>query len=390
MNHAVLRCSSILLALAASGAMAGNIVHDGSLGPAKTLNGPNYTILPSDGRQVGGNLFHSFAKLNLSAGDVATFTGPTSVRNVLARVTDGTASEIDGTLRSSIPGANVFFMNPAGIVFGPNSALDIDGAFVATTADVIKLADGGKFSGDTVANNSVLSSADPSAFGFLKAQARPIVVSGNASTNSTARLITRPGKTLSIVGGDATVSSGELSAPSGRINLISVQSPGEVSGDLVSADASAADVSSFTSLGVAGINNFSSADVSGDSAGKLVVRAGTLSMDLFSLIAASAEDLDSPFSGIDLALRDSLDMSRGSIISASTSGTANGPPIRIIARMLAGSSATIRTSSRHPSRLPQAALATAATLNCIFDGLTCSAVHSCPAVCWPRGQVVTS
>src|SRR4051812_18710235 len=99
-----LRRYSILIALAAaSRAMAGTVVHDGSLGPSKTLSGPNYTIMPSDGRQVGGNLFHSFSKFNLTAGETADFTGPTSVRNVLARVTNRESSQIDGTLRCSIP-----------------------------------------------------------------------------------------------------------------------------------------------------------------------------------------------------------------------------------------------------------------------------------------------
>src|SRR5688572_29189882 len=175
----MLRRTIVLLTLIASGALAGTVVHDGSLGPGKTLQGPNYTILPGDGRQVGGNLFHSFSKLNLAAGESAIFTGPTSVHNVLARVTDGTRSEIDGTLRCSIPGANLFFMNPAGMVFGPNSAIDIDGAFVATTADVINLGDGGRFAGDTVAENSVLTSADPSAFGFLKTKPASIVLAGD-------------------------------------------------------------------------------------------------------------------------------------------------------------------------------------------------------------------
>jgi len=209
----------MLIALAASSAVAGTVVHDGAIGPSRTLSGPNFIISPSDGKQVGGNLFHSFRTLNLAAGETADFTGPSSVRNVLARVTDGKASEIDGMIRCAIPGANVFLMNPAGMIFGPNSALDIDGAFVATTADVIKLADGGRFAGDTVADNSVLTSADPSAFGFLKTKPARISIS---NANGRTQLQAANKKTLSLVAGGVEISNGEINAPSGRVNLIAV------------------------------------------------------------------------------------------------------------------------------------------------------------------------
>ncbi|MCA3150198.1 MAG: filamentous hemagglutinin N-terminal domain-containing protein, partial [Rhodocyclaceae bacterium] len=88
------------------------IVTDGTLGAASTLSGANVTIPASLGRQAGANLFHSFATFNVSTGGSAMFSGPVSVGNVLARVTGGTASSINGKLGTSIAGANLYLINP--------------------------------------------------------------------------------------------------------------------------------------------------------------------------------------------------------------------------------------------------------------------------------------
>ncbi len=121
---------------------------DGSVGPARSLSGPNFAVTPNLGRQVGGNLFHSFRQLDLAKGETATFTGPPSVQRVLTRVTGGTASSIDGTIRCTIPNADFSLVNPAGVVFGPNAALDVQGSFAVTTANYLRLADGGLFCRD--------------------------------------------------------------------------------------------------------------------------------------------------------------------------------------------------------------------------------------------------
>src|SRR5712664_4225164 len=74
---------------------AQSITTDGSLGPAQTLVGPNYTISAGLGQQVGGNLFHSFGVFGLPTGSTATFTGPGTATDVLGRVTAGSASSIN-------------------------------------------------------------------------------------------------------------------------------------------------------------------------------------------------------------------------------------------------------------------------------------------------------
>ena len=123
----------VLCGLIATAHAATSITSDGTLGTTVTPSGNVYDI--GGGTIKGTNQFHSFGQFSVGAGDVANFTGPAGIQNIIGRVTGGTASQIDGTISSSIAGANLFLLNPAGIMFGPNASLAIDGSFHATTAD---------------------------------------------------------------------------------------------------------------------------------------------------------------------------------------------------------------------------------------------------------------
>ena len=180
-----------LMALLPATAWAQRITVDGRLSPAQTLAGPNYAITAGLGKQVGGNLFHSFGKFGLVQGESATFSGPVSVTNVVGRVTGGAASSIDGAVRSSIVGANLYLINPSGIVFGPNATVNVSGAFHAATADYVRFADGARFRA-TQPEGSTLTSAAPAAFGFLNPMPAAITVNG-------ARL--GPAPTIALTGG---------------------------------------------------------------------------------------------------------------------------------------------------------------------------------------------
>jgi large exoprotein involved in heme utilization and adhesion len=81
-------------------------------------------------------------------------------------VTGGSPSTIDGTINCSIAGANFFFINPFGVMFGPNAQVNVSGAFAVTTADYVKLGNGGRFDARNPAND-VLTAAPVTAFGFL-------------------------------------------------------------------------------------------------------------------------------------------------------------------------------------------------------------------------------
>jgi len=194
-----------------------------SAGARGTSLSGNMDIPAASGTQVGGNLFHSFRSFSVSTGESAMFSGPGSVTNILARVTGGTASSIDGRLGTSIQGANLYLMNPSGIVFGANASLDLTGSFHATTADSIKLGTGGVFYANEL-SSSVLTVDAPTAFGFIATHPASITFDG---TNLTVA----DGQSINIIGGDITATDTSLLAPSGSIQLVAVGSPGTVTND---------------------------------------------------------------------------------------------------------------------------------------------------------------
>ena len=118
------------------------VVLDGTLGPSGARVGPNYIVPQNVGRVRGANLFHSFSQFNVNSGESVTFTASDAdIANVIARVTGPGASNVDGLLRSAVPGANLFLINPNAIVFGPGAQIDVQGSFVATTASYVRLSD---------------------------------------------------------------------------------------------------------------------------------------------------------------------------------------------------------------------------------------------------------
>lgn len=264
------------------------ITLDGSLGPRGPLPGPHYRIPAEVGQIRGPNLFHSFGEFNVPTQGSATFVGPTTITNILGRVTGGNVSHIDGLLKSEIPGANLYLLNPNGVMFGPNARLEVSGSFHVSTADYLRLADGARFSA-RLSDTSTLSVAPPAAFGFLGSTPAAITVQGST-------LEVPEGQALSVIGGDAQIVGGRLTAPSGRINLASVASPGEVS-----LTASGLDVGSFAQLGNFHLSHGGLLDVRGPGGGTVVIRGGQLAMESAAIVAGTSGDIDG--GGIDIAVR---------------------------------------------------------------------------------------
>ncbi|HEY9671588.1 MAG TPA: filamentous hemagglutinin N-terminal domain-containing protein [Waterburya sp.] len=148
----------IPLALAITGAMTAfencafaQIVSDATLGNENSQVTPNVNVrgLPADliegGAIRGANLFHSFEQFNVGNGQRVYFANPAGIENILSRVTGNNLSNVLGTLGVD-GGANLFLLNPNGIIFGPNVKLDIAGSFVASTADRVVFNNGYQFS----------------------------------------------------------------------------------------------------------------------------------------------------------------------------------------------------------------------------------------------------
>lgn len=155
-------------------------VADDALGEERSIVTTNVTngipgSLINGGAQRGANLFHSFQAFSIDEGQAAYFANPDGVENILGRVTGGGRSDIFGQL-GVLGEANLFLMNPNGIVFGPNASLDIGGSFLATTADAIGFGEQGWFSATTPAVPSPLLTINPSAFFYSQMKISPITV----------------------------------------------------------------------------------------------------------------------------------------------------------------------------------------------------------------------
>jgi filamentous hemagglutinin family protein len=188
------------------------------------------------GATRGANLFHSFSELNVGEGQGAYFTNPAGIENILSRVTGGNPSEILGRLGVTGGDANLFLINPNGIIFGENASLDVGGSFVGTTANGIGLGEDGSFNA-TEPQTSNLLSVNPSALFFNAVAAQAIVNrSQAASPSGETNVLGQPvglqvpeGKSLALIGGDVFLEKGNLTATEGRIELGSVAGGGEVS-----------------------------------------------------------------------------------------------------------------------------------------------------------------
>ncbi len=211
------------------------VITDGTLGQQVNLPGPNFQITPDLGQQYGDNLFHSFQDFNLNSSESAIFSGPNSIQNIISRVTGGNPSNIDGLIRSTIPNADMYFLNPYGIMFGPNAQLDVQGSFHVSTADYLKLGNEGKFNAHNP-NDSLLTVAPVSAFGFLHDSIATITMQNSI-------LSVGESKSLSLVGGSIEINNTNLSAPSGQINIVGISSSNEVK-----QRENFIDISSFTKL----------------------------------------------------------------------------------------------------------------------------------------------
>ncbi|MBL8337466.1 MAG: filamentous hemagglutinin N-terminal domain-containing protein [Rhodoferax sp.] len=349
-NRACLGC--MLLALA--GASHAEAVFTGT---GAVISG-DMVVDASRGVTRGTNLFHSFSVFNVLAGESAVFSGPGGIRNVISRVTGGTSeitglksSLFDGPLSVAIPGANFFFINPNGVVIGANGSFSTSGSIYLSTADNLRLADGGVFHADPT-KNSVLTTAEPAAFGFLAATPAPITLYGPWLGAPYSPMPVPPGKTFALVGGAIDFGAGDygggaIVAPGATVSLSSVASAGEA----VLLEGGAIDVGGFPTLGAVrisggsfinvgdpgvfdGSGNFLGFDGDGSS-GSIIVRAGSLTLSPAGLLAQTFGDVDS--SGvIDIVVRGDLraetDPVSGFIsvlLAGSYGGLGKGPAVRL-------------------------------------------------------------
>jgi filamentous hemagglutinin family protein len=198
--------------------------------PDTTL--PNTSIVSSNcidceitgGTKVGRNLFHSFEQFSIVNGGRAFFNNAGEVQNIFARVTGRSISNIDGILQANGT-ANLFLLNPNGILFGRDASLNLGGSFFAMTGDRINFADGSQFNAANPQATPLLTVSAPIGLQFGQ-NAGVITNRSQSSINGELNTLHNPvglrvstGESLVLLGNGILMENGNLTARGGQVQL---------------------------------------------------------------------------------------------------------------------------------------------------------------------------
>jgi|GEM_PF-579060 filamentous hemagglutinin family protein len=301
------------------------IIPDNTLGSEQSIVNPiNSQRSEIEGGAIrGANLFHSFQEFNIQNGASVYFANPMGVENILSRVTGSNPSNILGTL-GVLGEANLFLINPNGILFGPNARLDLRGSFFASTADSIRLGENGEFSA-TQPNDNALLTVNPSALFInqLPLGNRSII---NQSTANGVGLQVKAGQTLGLIGGNIIIDGGILTAEQGQIELGSLGNNSTV--QLNSTNNSfTLDYSAVNQYQDIQVSNGALIDVSGERGGTIQIQGQAVSLTDSSIVQSNT--LGSEQGGSLTVNADRLTIREGAQIKSAIFGTGRGTHLNI-------------------------------------------------------------
>ncbi|MEG4272225.1 MULTISPECIES: two-partner secretion domain-containing protein [unclassified Microcoleus] len=310
------------------------IIPDNSLGTESSRTvGDTINNLPSDriegGATRGVNLFHSLREFNIRQGRGAYFANPSGIANIFTRVTGGNPSNILGVL--GVQGnANLFLLNPKGIVFGPNARLDLRGSFIGSTGSGVLFDNSFEFSAANPNAVPLLAINIPVGLRFRETPGAIVNASSVTQviqdTTIPVGLAVPPGQTLALVGGDLIFNNGFASAFSGNIQLGSVASPGLVSFNITPTGLGL-DYTNIANFGKIEFSGLSTVTASGPGGGAIALRGGNVTLrDRASLLSDTLGNIDGRDITVDAAQLRLLDQAS---ISTSTTATGNGGNVAI-------------------------------------------------------------
>ncbi len=260
--------------------LAQSIVPDRTLPVNSIVTNQGNTNLITGGTTAGSNLFHSFTQFSVPTGNTAYFNNSATIQNIITRVTGSSGSAIDGVLKANGT-ANLFLINPNGIVFGQDASLSIGGSFLATTANSLKFSDGMIFSATNPQTPALLSINVPIGLQF---GSTPQPISNSSQTISNYQQVVGlevpSGKTLALIGGNLTLTGGTLTAPEGQIELGSLSGAGTVNFNQTGAIGKTYvfDYTGIQNFGDIQLSQGAVVDVSGDGGGNINVQGRNLSL----------------------------------------------------------------------------------------------------------------
>ena len=288
-----------------------------------SVDGTSYQI--TGGATRGSNLFHSFEQFSVPAGTTAVFVNADNIANILSRVTGGTLSDLQGIIQAG-GNANLFLINPAGIVFGPNARLDIGGSFFASTGEGLRFDNGFVYGIANPETPPLLTVSAPIGLRLGNAPG-DIQVSGQGSL-APAGLAVAAGQSLSLIGGNVFLSGAQLMAPAGRIEIGAVREASELS---LTPDGLGFDVGfdGVNSFGDIQLSNRSVLNASGIAGGAIDLRGRSVILaDQSAIISDTLGDQDGR--GVQV-VADQFRLLDSSYIGAATSGEGAGSSINVTA-----------------------------------------------------------
>ncbi|MEL6441737.1 MAG: filamentous hemagglutinin N-terminal domain-containing protein [Cyanobacteria bacterium J06621_8] len=259
----------LLASLSCATKASAQVIPDGSTSTTVTIEGSSNIIRA--GEAAGGNLFHSFADFSVPSGGEAFFDNASSIDNIISRVTGGRISEISGLIRANGT-ANLFLVNPAGIVFNEGASLSLGGSFYGSTADSVLFPDGVEFSASS-AVAPILTVNAPIGLSFRDNPA-PITLQG-ANLNVTA------GQNLALLGGDIEINTSNLIARNGEIFLGGLSNAGTFSLD---SDLGFNLAAEGLDLAEISLNDLTLLDASGNGSGAIALQGNNISLTNDSVI----------------------------------------------------------------------------------------------------------
>lgn len=269
--------------------------------PDNTL--PNNTIVLPDGNVVeinggttnGNKLFHSFEQFSIPADTTAIFNNAATIENIFSRVTGGNISNIEGLIEANGT-ANLFLLNPAGVIFGENAALNIGGSLFVSTADSLIFSDGSQFSAVDPEAPPLLTVSIPVGLqygenpGMISVRGNGHNIFSDPETFSANRdnrppgITVTPQKTLALLGGEINLEGGNVTAQSGNVEVWAVTDNSQLS--IVDSNGTFTVEPYNTAINYTDINlsQAASIDVSGDRAGGVRVQGRNITLTEGSVI----------------------------------------------------------------------------------------------------------
>ena len=249
------------------------VIPDGTTNTTVNIDGNDVTI--EQGDRIGDNLFHSFSEFSILTDGSAFFNNAADIANIFSRVTGSNISNINGLLGAN-GAANLFLINPNGIIFGPNARLNLGGSFFASSTDSLLFEGNAEFSASNPTAPPLLKISIPIGINFRDNPGK--IVNRSTVENSAGDVVgleVLPGKNITLVGGNINFEAGNATARGGNIELSGLSG----SGTVVITDDGSLNFPEGVAQADINLSNEADIDVRGTSGGSITMNARNLNLE---------------------------------------------------------------------------------------------------------------